>query len=276
MCRMANMTVIYDLKKLAVEGIGTAVLVFIGAGAATLSFGYRLAGASPSAGVIVTATAFGLVLFALASVFGPISGCHVNPAVTLGFVVSRRMPIGEAIGYWLAQLLGGVVGALVLWGLVNSTSTYRSQMGLGANGFGNQSLVGTTAGGAILVEVVLTFVFVFVVLGATRKNAPTLLASLTIGFGLFLVHLLGIPFTGMSVNPARSLGPALFVGGAALSQIWVFLLAPLAGGALAALAHTVIYRGVVTEPVTAPDTTIDVTESATTGSATGSDAPVRT
>lgn len=230
-----------DVKKLVAEGAGTALLVFFGAGVATLSFGFGAAGSSISAGVVATAFAFGLVLLVLVYALGPISGAHVNPAVTLGFLVARRISVRDAAGYWVAQLVGGIVGALVLYGVVHSSSIYQSRMGLGANGFGKESMVRLDAGGAILVEVVLTFLFVFAVLSVTRKAASALTAGVAIGFALATVHLMGIPLTGTSVNPARSIGPALFVGGAALSQLWVFILAPLAGGAIAALAHEYVF-----------------------------------
>jgi len=226
-----------DVKKLVVEATGTALLVFFGAGVATLSFGFGATGSSISAGVVATALTFGLILLVLAYALGPVSGAHVNPAVTLGFLVARRVSLRDAVGYWAAQLVGAIVGAAVLYALLHAASAYRTRMGLGANGFGQQSMVGLNAGGALLAEVVLTFVFVFAVLSATRKAASALTAGVTIGLALAVVHLIGIPLTGTSVNPARSIGPALFVGGVALSQLWVFIVAPLVGGALAALAH---------------------------------------
>ena len=226
-----------DVKKLVAEAMGTAMLVFFGAGVATLSFGFGAAGTSLSAGVVATALTFGLILLVLAYAIGPISGAHVNPAVTLGFLVVRRVSLRDATGYWVAQVVGAIAGALGLYAMVHASSAYRTRMGLGANGFGTESMVGVNAAGALLVEVVLTFVFVFAVLSATRKAASALTAGVTIGLALAVVHLIGIPFTGTSVNPARSIGPAIFVGGVALSQLWVFILAPLVGGALAAFAH---------------------------------------
>lgn len=229
-------------KKLLAEAIGTALLVFFAVGVATLTFGFKLTGTSTAAGVVATALAFGLVLLILAYALGPLSGCHVNPAVTLGFVIARRMTVMEAAGYWIAQFLGGIVGALVLWGVFSSADGYdRSTTGLGADGFGSKSPVGINATGAFIVEVILTAVFVFVVLSATRNTAAPQVAGVVIGLALAVVHLIGIPLTGTSVNPARSLGPALVVGGLALSQLWVFIVAPLVGGALAALAHVGFY-----------------------------------
>jgi aquaporin Z len=225
-------------RKLVAEAIGTALLVVVGVGTATATFGFKLFGSSVSAGVVTTALAFGLVLLALAYTLGPISGCHVNPAVTAGFLVAGRMSLREAIGYWVAQLVGGVVGALVLWGIVSGSPSYtRSGVGLGADGYDKLSMIGLDASGAFVAEVVLTFVFVLVVLCATSRLGSPGLAGLAIGLGLTAVHLVGIPLTGTSVNPARSLGPALIVGGDALSQVWLFIVAPLAGGCLAALLY---------------------------------------
>jgi aquaporin Z len=222
-------------RKLVAEAIGTFFLVFFGVGVATLSFGFKFDGASVSAGVVTTALTFGLVLLALAYALGPISGCHVNPAVTMGFVVSGRMALSEAAGYWIAQFVGGIAGALVLFGVVSGSPHYsRRAVGLGADGFGNNSLVNINAAGAFAAEAILTLLFVFVVLAATSKLASPGFAGLALGLALTVVHLIGIPLTGTSVNPARSLGPALIVGHSALSQVWLFIVAPLVGGAIAA------------------------------------------
>jgi aquaporin Z len=242
-------------RKLVAEALGTALLVIVAVGTATLSFGFKLFGSSSSAGVVTTAAAFGLVLLALAYTLGPISGCHVNPAVTIGFVLSGRMPLSEAIGYWVAQFIGGVIGALVLWGIVSGSPDYsRSTVGLGADGFGNGSMIHLNAAGAFATETVLTFVFVLVVLGATSRLASPGFAGLAIGLGLTAVHLVGIPLTGTSVNPARSLGPALIAQGTALSQLWLFILAPLVGAALAALLYRYfVPASAPTEPQTVLD-----------------------
>lgn len=222
-------------RKLAAELLGTALLVFFAVGTATLTFGFRLAGSSMAAGVVVTSLAFGLVLLSLAYALGPISGCHVNPAVTLGFVIDNRMTLKEANGYWVAQLIGGLIGALALWAVFADTAAYtRADMGLGADGWGMHSMVGLNMGGAFLAEVILTFLFVLIVLLATRHATTAGFAGLAIGGALVVVHLIGIPLTGTSVNPARSLGPALVLGGDALRQVWLFIAAPLVGGALAA------------------------------------------
>jgi aquaporin Z len=228
-------------RRLFAEFLGTALLVIVAVGTATLSFGFKFAGSSVSAGVVTTALAFGLVLLALAYTIGPISGCHVNPAVTMGFLVARRMSIGDAVGYWVAQLLGGLAGAVALWGIFEGASSYTKSVGLGTDGWGKHSLIGLNMGGAFAAEVVLTFVFVLVVLGATSRIATPAAAGLAIGLALAVVHLVGIPLTGTSVNPARSLGPALVVRGDALNQVWLFIVAPLVGGAIAALAYWALF-----------------------------------
>ncbi len=223
------------MRKLSVEFIGTFVLVFFAVGVATLTFGFKLAGSSTAAGVLLTGLAFGLVLLALVYAIGPISGCHVNPAVTIGFVLSGRMPLGEALGYWGAQFLGGLAGAGALYAVFTGASGYDTgTQGLGTDGWGSHSIIGLNESGAFVAEVVLTALFVLIVLSATSHVASAGFAGLAIGMGLTVVHLIGIPLTGTSVNPARSLGPAIVVGGDALSQVWLFIVAPLIGGALAA------------------------------------------
>jgi aquaporin Z len=222
-------------RKLAAELLGTALLVFFAVGTATLAFGFQLHGGSLAAGIVMTSLSFGLVLLALAYAIGPVSGCHVNPAVTLGFLISSRMTLKDAAGYWVAQFIGGLVGALALWAMFSDTAGYSlAKTGLGADGWGAHSMIGLGVGGAFLAEVILTFVFVLVVLLSTRHASAAGFAGLAIGAGLLVVHLIGIPLTGTSVNPARSLGPALVLGGDALGQVWLFLVAPMVGGALAA------------------------------------------
>jgi len=228
-------------RSLFSEGLGTALLVFFGVGTATLTFGFKVTGTSMSAGIVATALAFGLVLLVLVYTLGPISGCHINPAVTIGFLLARRITITEALGYWIAQVIGGIAGAAVLYGLFHLSSTYTSATGLGADGFGAHSPVGLNAGGAFLAEVILTFIFVLVVLAVTRRVENATVAGIAIGLALTLVHIIGIPLTGTSVNPARSIGPALFAGGDALTQLWVFIIAPLLGGVLSALAYLLLY-----------------------------------
>jgi aquaporin Z len=229
------------IKKLLAEFVGTAVLVVIAVGVATESFGFHLFGLSTSAGIVATAFAFGLVLVALVYAIGPISGCHINPAVTMGFLSSGRMKLAEGISYMVAQVAGGIAGAYLLyWMMTTSPLYHKSIQGLGTDGYGSKSILHISQGGAFLVEVVLTTVFVMVVLFATHKAAIQGAAGVAIGFALVMVHLIGIPLTGTSVNPARSLGPALVVGGTALSQVWLFIIAPLVGGIVAALIHMAI------------------------------------
>ncbi len=229
-------------RSLFAEALGTALLVFFAVGTATLSFGFKVAGASASAGVVATALSFGLVLLVLVYSIGPVSGCHINPAVTIGFLVARRITPKDAVYYWAAQVVGGIAGAAALFGVFHLTSGYNiGRVGLGADGYGASSMVHANAGGAFVTEVVLTFLFVFVILAVTRRASNAAIAGLVIGLSLTLVHLVGIPIDGTSVNPARSIGPAIFVGGTALRQLWVFIVAPLVGGVLAALAHRALY-----------------------------------
>lgn len=230
-----------EWRKLVAEFLGTLVLVVIAVGVATESFGFKLFGVSYAAGVVATALAFGLVLVALVYAIGPISGCHVNPAVTLGFLGSGRMKLGEGLAYLVAQFAGGILGAYLLYWMFSTSPVYStSRQGLGADGYGAASRLLVSQGGAFLIEIVLTAIFVLVVLFATHKAAIQGAAGVAIGFALAIVHLVGIPLTGTSVNPARSLGPALVVGGTALSQVWLFIVAPLCGAIVAALIHMVL------------------------------------
>jgi aquaporin Z len=227
-----------DGRKLVAEFIGTAVLVIVAVGVATETFGFKLFGGSVAAGVVTTALAFGLVLIGLAYAIGPISGAHVNPAVTMGFVVAGRMKVVEGIFYMLSQVAGAIFGALVLFTIFSQVPGYsRLTQGLGTDGYDKYSLIGLKQPGAFMAEAVLTFVFVMVVLMATHKAAIQGAAGVAIGMTLAVVHLIGIPLTGTSVNPARSIGPALFVGGHATSQLWLFIVAPLVGAIAAALIH---------------------------------------
>jgi len=229
-------------RSLFAEALGTALLVFFATGTATLTFGFKVTGASESAGVVMTALAFGLVLLVFVYSIGPISGCHINPAVTIGFFLSRRITLTEAAGYWAAQVVGGIAGAAALFGIFHTTPGYHTgTIGLGTDGYGAHSIIHANAGGAFVAEVVLTFLFVFVILAVTRRASNALVAGLVIGLALTLVHLIGIPIDGTSVNPARSIGPALFVRGDALRQLWVFIVAPLVGGTVAALIYLVLY-----------------------------------
>lgn len=216
------------MKKYFAECIGTMVLTLLGCGTAVFL------GCGTPAGVFGTAAAFGLAVVAMAYTIGGISGCHINPAITLGVALCGRMSWKDALGYWAGQFIGGIIGAAILFWICSATGAPGAMgdpAGLGANGVANAGGVC----GAILVEVIATFIFVLVVLGSTSEKGAGNLAGLAIGLTLILVHLVCINLTGTSVNPARSFGPALFVGGAALKDVWVFIVAPLAGGALAAL-----------------------------------------
>jgi aquaporin Z len=225
-------------RKFAAELLGTALLVLFGAGVATLVLGFRIFGTSLAAGVIAVALAFGFIYAALVYVIGPISGGHVNPAVTLGAYLARRITAFDLAGYWAAQLIGAILGALLLWWMFSTSPLYsKSRIGLGANGYGASSLLRIGVGGAFLVEVVLTGVFVLVVLSLTREGATVAVSGMGIGIALALANLIGIPFDGASINPARSFGPAVVTGGPALSQLWLFLVAPLVGAVFAAGLH---------------------------------------
>jgi aquaporin Z len=221
------------MRKWLAEALGTFLLVFGGVGTAVLAAKFPSVGV----GLLGVALAFGLALLAGVYALGPISGAHFNPAVSLGLAVSGRFAWRELPGYVAAQLVGGVVGAgLVLAIASGQPGGYDAQVaGLAANGFGAHSPGGFGLAAGLLAELLLTFLFVSVILGATSKSASTAQAGLAIGLTLTLVHLVGIPVTNLSVNPARSTASALFVGGWALGQLWLFWLAPLAGAALAGL-----------------------------------------
>jgi aquaporin Z len=240
------------VRRYLAELIGTGLLVFFGAGVATVSFGFRGFGTSVSAGILVTGLVFGLVLLGLVAVISPISSCHVNPAVTLGAFLAKRIPLTDLIGYWVAQMLGGLLGALLLLWVMDSSPDYSTaRIGLGANGYGGASLLHFSGGGAFLTEVILTAVFVLVVLAATRKDASAPVAGVVVGLALALVNIMGIPIDGASVNPARSFGPAVIVGGQALSQLWVFLIAPLVGAVVGVAVYMFFHR-VSDDAITAP------------------------
>jgi aquaporin Z len=219
------------MKKYAAEFVGTFVLVLGGVGSAVL--------AGDKIGFAGVALAFGLSLLAMAYSIGPISGCHINPAVTLGLLLAGKMKRRDAIPYVVAQIAGGLVATLLVLAIAKGgPGGYDAQLsGLAANGFGAHSPGGYSVGAAFLTEIVLTFVLVFTVLGTTDVKAPVGFAGLAIGLVLTLIHLVGIPVTNTSVNPARSIGPALFVGGWALEQLWLFVIAPLAGAALASAVY---------------------------------------
>ncbi|MCC6264605.1 MAG: aquaporin Z [Bryobacterales bacterium] len=225
-------------KRCAAEFFGTFWLVFGGCGSAVL------AAAFPNLGIgfLGVALAFGLTLLTMAYAIGHISGCHINPAVTIGLVAGGRFPAGELLPYWVSQVVGAIAGAGVLVVIASGNADFSLANGLASNGFAEHSPGGYTMLAALVAEVVLTFFFLFVIMGATDKRAPSALAPVAIGLCLTLIHLIGIPVTNLSVNPARSTGPALYVGGWALAQLWLFWIAPLIGGALGGLVYAWLGR----------------------------------
>lgn len=223
-----------NMKKYVAEFIGTAVLVLFGCGGAVTANTLLANAGQPvplAMSTLLISFAFGLSIVAMAYSIGNVSGCHINPAVSFGMLVAGKMEMKDFIGYVVAQFAGGILGAGLL------TLFMGSNASLGTNGYAEASALGTSMPVAFVVEVVLTFVFVLLILGVTSKVENASVAGLVIGLTLVLIHILGIPFTGTSVNPARSFGPALLAGGTALAQVWLFILAPLVGGGLAALAH---------------------------------------
>jgi len=225
------------MKKYIAELIGTMVLVLFGCGSAAI--------AGSVLGNLGIALAFGLSIVAMAYVIGDISGCHINPAVSIGMWIDGRMEAKDLVMYIIFQCIGAIIGIALLAAIINSAPSLGgyAATGLGQNGFGSASSVGLDVVGAILVEIILTFVFVFTVLGVTKKVENGAVAGIVIGLTLAFVHIMGIPLTGTSVNPARSLAPALFLGGQALQQVWVFILAPIVGAVIAGL----LYKGLATE-----------------------------
>jgi aquaporin Z len=231
-----------DRRIVAAEALGTFVLVFGGVGSAVI--------AGKVIGPLGVAFAFGLSLLAMAYAIGPISGCHINPAVTVGLLVGKRLTVAEAIQYWIGQVIGAIVAAFVLFVVVKSrVGGYDlSDNGFGANGYGSHSPDGYPLGGALIIEIVLTALLVFTVLSATDRIANVAFAGIPIGLVLTLIHLVGIPVDNTSVNPARSLGPALFVGGWALEQLWLFIVAPIIGAVVGAGLHSFLFTGAAPIP----------------------------
>ena len=216
------------MKTLIAELIGTFALVLFGCGSAVLAGG--------EVGQLGIAFAFGLAIVAMAYGIGPISGCHVNPAVSFGAFIAGRMSAGTMFQYWIAQFIGAVLGAAVLYFIASGKAGYDlAANGLGQNGWGPGYLGEYSLVAALVFEVVATFLFLVVILGSTQKSAPGMVAGLAIGLTLAVIHIVGIQVTGVSVNPARSFGPAVIVGGEAISQLWLFFVAPLIGAALAGL-----------------------------------------
>lgn len=229
--------------KLAAEALGTFVLVLGGCGAAVLAAATTTTdGTAVGIGYLGVALAFGLTVLVMAAAFGGVSGGHFNPAVSLGLAVARRLPWRDLPGYVVAQVAGAVAAAAVLFVIASGRAGFdAAASGFATNGYGSRSPAGYSMVSALVVEVVMTAVFLLVILGATGPRAPKALAPVAIGLALTLIHLVSIPVTNTSVNPARSIGPALFAGGAALDQLWLFVLAPLVGAVLAAGIHRALF-----------------------------------
>ena len=227
-------------KRTIAEFLGTFWLVLGGCGSAVL------AAAFPSLGIgfVGVALAFGLTVLTMAYAIGHVSGCHLNPAVSVGLVAGKRFPASELVPYVIAQVLGAIAGAGVLYVIASGKAGFDVSSGFASNGYGEHSPGGYSLGAALVCEIVMTFIFLFVILGTTNQRAPTGAAGIAIGLALTLIHLVSIPVTNTSVNPARSTGPAIFAGGWALAQLWLFWLAPIVG-ALAAgwLHHAVLEPG---------------------------------
>lgn len=223
------------MKKYLAELAGTFALVLIGCGSAVIAGQYI--------GFLGIAFAFGLTVLAMVYAIGNISGCHINPAVTVGMLVAGKIKGKDAAFYILFQCIGAIIAAGILLAVATGKADYSLAVnGLGQNGYGLHSPGGYSLISSFIAEVVLTALFLFVILGSTSERAPKGFAGLSIGLSLVLIHLWGIPVTGTSVNPARSLGPAVFVGGAALSELWLFIVAPIIGGILAALLWKYVFE----------------------------------
>jgi aquaporin Z len=223
-----------SLKKYIAELIGTFALVLIGCGSAVIAGQYI--------GFLGISFAFGLTVLAMVYAIGNISGCHINPAITIAMLVAGKIKSKDAVVYIIAQCIGAIIAAGVILIIASGQADYSlSVNGLGQNGFGILSPGGYTLLACFVAEVVLTGLFLMVIFGSTSKEAPKGFAGISIGFSLVLIHLIGIPITGTSVNPARSLGPAIFVGGETLSQVWLFWIAPIIGGVIAAIIWKFIF-----------------------------------
>lgn len=221
------------IKSCAAETLGTFWLVFGGCGSAVLAAGFPELGI----GFVGVALAFGLTVMTMAYAIGHISGCHLNPAVSVGLFVGGRFPAARLLPYIGAQVLGAVIGAGVLYLIASGKAGFDLGGGFASNGYGEHSPGGYSLGAALIAETVLTFMFLIIILGSTDARAPAGFAPIAIGLGLTLIHLIGIPVDNLSVNPARSTGPALFVGGWALAQLWAFWVAPIVGAALAGITY---------------------------------------
>jgi aquaporin Z len=229
-----------ETKKYVAEAIGTFWLTFAGCGSAVIAAAFPQVGI----GLLGVSLAFGLTVLTMAYSIGHISGCHLNPAVTVGLTAGGRFPKGQVLPYVVAQVIGAVVAAVILYLIASGAPGFDSGKGFAANGYGAHSPGQYSLFAALLTELVMTMFFLFIIMGATHGKAPVGFAPLAIGLGLTLIHLVSIPVTNTSVNPARSTGPALFAGGWALGQLWLFWVAPLLGGALGGY----LYRWLSEEP----------------------------
>jgi aquaporin Z len=229
-------------RRVCAEFFGTFWLVFGGCGSAILAAGFPKLGI----GFAGVALAFGLTLLTMAYTIGPISGCHINPAVTFGLWIAKRFPARDVLPYMLAQVIGAIAAAFVLYAVANGIPGFVAGQ-FASNGYGALSPGGYNLVSALIVEIVLTFGFLMVILGSTHKRAPVGFAGLAIGLALTLIHLVSIPIDNTSVNPARSTGPALVAGSAELSQLWLFWVAPLVGGGLAGLLYPILFDEQTTE-----------------------------
>ena len=233
-------------KRATAEFFGTFWLVFGGCGAAVLDAAFPGLGI----GFVGVALAFGLTVLTMAFAIGHISGCHLNPAVTLGLVAGKRFPASEVIPYWIAQVLGAIAAAGVLFVIASGKVGFSLAGGFASNGYADHSPGGYSLTACLVAEIVLTLFFLLIIMGATDRRARQGFAPIAIGLGLTLIHLIGIPVTNLSVNPARSTGPAIFVGGWAIRQLWLFWIAPLIGGALGGGIYLGLFgEAAVAEPV---------------------------
>ena len=221
------------MRKYSAEFIGTFWLVLGGCGSAVLAAAFPEVGI----GLLGVALAFGLTVLTMAFTLGHISGCHLNPAVSIGLCVGGRFPSKDLLGYIISQVLGGLAGAGVLYLIASGKAGFDVHAGFASNGFGEHSPGGYSLVAALVTEIVMTMMFIFIILGATDQRAPKGLAPVAIGLGLTLIHLISIPVTNTSVNPARSTGVALFAGGWAISQLWLFWIAPIIGAVIGALVY---------------------------------------
>lgn len=228
-------------RRMAAEFIGTFWLVLGGCGSAVLAAAFQSNGVSFGIGFYGVSLAFGLTVLTMAYAIGHISGCHLNPAVTVGLVTAKRFPLSELPHYVIAQVAGAVAGAGVLYMIASGKTGFSLTNGFAANGYAEHSPGGYTLAAALVAEVVMTLMFLMVILGVTDKRALHGFAPLAIGLALTLIHLISIPVTNTSVNPARSTGPAIFVGGWALNQLWLFWVAPLVGAVIAGLIYPMVF-----------------------------------